>query len=84
MLQTTVVQIYRYTFQLIMMEQSLPASATWIPLSATLSTGGFEWASSGAIDLSSFAGTNTYLAFKYTGTNSDGKTWELDNITINK
>ena len=63
---------------------SAPSSATWSPLSATLSAGGFDWASSGAIDLSSYTGANTYVAFKYTGTSSDGKTWELDNITINK
>ena len=41
---------------------SLPNSATWSPLSATLSSGGFEWVSSGAIDLSSYIGTNTYVA----------------------
>jgi len=65
---------------------SLPATATWSNLSAaaTFSAGGFEWVSSGAIDLSSYTGANTYVAFKYTGTSSDGKTWELDNITINK
>ena len=63
---------------------SLPASATWSPLSAPLSSGGFEWVSSGIINLSSFSGANTYIAFKYTGTSSDGKTWELDNIIINK
>lgn len=63
---------------------SLPSSATWTQLSANLSGGGFEWASSGIIDLSSHNGANTYVAFKYTGTSSDGKTWELDNIIINK
>ena len=63
---------------------SLPATASWSPLSATLSGGGFEWVSSGGINLSSFLGANTYIAFKYTGTSSDGKTWELDNIIINK
>jgi len=63
---------------------SLPATAIWIPLSATLSSGGFEWVPSGIISLSSSLGANTHVAFKYTGTSSDGKTWELDNIIINK
>jgi len=63
---------------------SLPATATWSPLSAILSGGGFEWVSSGSINLSAFLGVNTHIAFKYTGTSSDGKTWELDNIIINK
>ena len=63
---------------------SLPSTATWSPLSATLSGGGFEWVSSGSINLSAFLGANTHIAFKYTGTSSDGKTWELDNIIINK
>ncbi|MDG1475647.1 MAG: DUF5689 domain-containing protein [Vicingaceae bacterium] len=63
---------------------SLPNTATWSQLSANLSGGGFEWVSSGIINLSSFTGANTYIAIKYTGTASDGKTWELDNIIINK
>lgn len=63
---------------------SLPATATWSPVTITLSPGGFDFVSSGLIDLSSFSGANTYIGFKYTGTNSDGKTWEVDNIIINK
>jgi len=63
---------------------SLPNTATWSQLNANLSGGGFEWVSSGVIDLSAFTGANTYVAIKYTGTGSDGKTWELDNIIINK
>ena len=63
---------------------SNPSTATWTTLSANLSGGGFEWVSSGVIDLSAFNGANTYVGFKYTGSSSDGKTWELDNIIINK
>lgn len=63
---------------------SLPATATWTPVSVNLSTGGFEFVPSGIVDLSSFLGANTCVAFKYTGSNSDGKTWEIDNIIINK
>ncbi|MGB0881827.1 MAG: DUF5689 domain-containing protein [Vicingaceae bacterium] len=63
---------------------SNPSTATWTTLSTNLSGGGFEWVSSGVIDLSAFNGANTYVGFKYTGSSSDGKTWELDNIIINK
>ena len=55
---------------------------TWNQLQATLSTGNFDWVSSGNIDLTSYAGTNTYVAFKYTGSSSDGSTWEIDEIMI--
>jgi Family of unknown function (DUF5689) len=63
---------------------SLPVTATWTPVSVNLSTGGFEFVPSGIVDLSSFLGASTYIAFKYTGTSFDGKTWEIDNIIINK
>lgn len=63
---------------------SLPATATWTPVSVNLSAGGFEFVPSGIVNLSSFLGANTYVGFKYTGSNSDGKTWEIDNIIINK
>jgi hypothetical protein len=61
---------------------SMPSTATWTPLNFTLSLGGFAFVASGSVDLSSFLGANTYVAFKYTGSNSDGKTWELDDINI--
>lgn len=61
---------------------SLPATATWTPLAPNLSTGGFTFVSSGVLSLSAFLGTNTYIAFKYTGSNTDGKTWEVDKIKI--
>lgn len=59
-----------------------PATATWTPLSPILSPGGWAWTGSGALDLSSFSSTNVRIAFKYTGTNTDGKTWEVDDIKI--
>jgi DNA/RNA endonuclease YhcR with UshA esterase domain len=61
---------------------SLPATATWAPLTVNLSAGGFAFVPSGIISLSAFLGANTHVAFKYTGTNSDGKTWEVDKIKI--
>ena len=55
---------------------------TWSLLSYPLSPGNFVFASSGAINLSAYNGTNTHIAFKYSGGTSDGATWEIDNIYI--
>lgn len=64
-----------------------PSSATWTPLSATLSpvAGNFTWTNSGPIDISSFTGAgnaNVYVAFKYTSTTTAAASWELDNVKI--
>lgn len=62
---------------------SNPNSASWTELNPVLSTGNWDFVSSGQLDISSFAGySNVYVAFKYTGSNSDGSTWEIDNILI--
>ena len=47
-------------------------------------TDNFDWTlvSSGNTDLSQFIAPSIAIAFKYTGTNSDGATWEVDNILI--
>jgi hypothetical protein len=60
-----------------------PNGATWTALPATWSTGSWAWVSSGTIDLSGYLQSNVRIAFKYTGTNSDGSTWEIDDIIIN-
>lgn len=59
-----------------------PNNATWSQLNSNLSTGAWSWVSSGLVDLSSYASSNARLAFKYNGTASDGKTWEIDDIII--
>lgn len=61
---------------------SAPSTATWTSLTFTASTGGWAWADGGPIDLSSYLSNNVYIGFRYQGSNSDGSTWELDNITI--
>ena len=62
---------------------STPATATWQPLTCTLSTGNnWIWAESGNINLSGFSGTNCYIAFKYTSTDSQAAGWEIDDITL--
>ena len=59
-----------------------PSSATWNSLNPVLSTGGWSWVSSGPIDLSLYQTGPFYIGFKYTGSTSDGSTWEVDAITI--
>lgn len=63
-----------------------PATATWIPLTATLpdaSTTNFAWVDSGTIDLSGFTGKG-YIAFKYNGSGPGGQTttFILDDVVI--
>jgi hypothetical protein len=60
-----------------------PNGFTWTALSPNLSTGAWAWVNSGVIDLSAYLQSNVRIAFKYTGSNSDGKTWEIDDIEIN-
>lgn len=62
---------------------SAPSTATWTLLPATMATvSGYVWTASGNIDLSSYITNGVYVAFKYTGTGSDGSTWEVDDIVI--
>lgn len=63
-----------------------PNNAAWLDITNTVTwdsnlTGwGFE--NTGDIDLNAFVGQSVYIAFKYTGSNSDGSTWEVDEIII--
>ncbi|MFD1552716.1 hypothetical protein DNU06_08875 [Putridiphycobacter roseus] len=59
-----------------------PNIATWATLNPILSSGGWEWVNSGIIDLSAYTNENVVIAFKYIGSSSDGKTWEIDDIVI--
>ncbi len=62
---------------------SAPSTATWTQLGVNLSTGNFLWEFGGPVSLNSYIGSNAvYIAFKYTGTNSSGSTWEVDDIVI--
>lgn len=55
---------------------------TWTAITAPLSTGtNYDWVNSGEISVTNTS-TMTYFAFKYTGTASDGKTWEIDSIFV--
>lgn len=61
-----------------------PNGATWTNLTgfANWSGGSWNWANSGEIDISSFNLANVHVAFRYQGSASDGRTWEIDNILI--
>lgn len=59
-----------------------PNAATWTALTYENSTGFFEWVSSGDIDISGIDGESVYIAFKFTSTNTESATWEIDNILI--
>jgi len=62
-----------------------PTTATWTPVTGTLSpsTGNYIWTGSGAIDISAqAAGHKIYVAFKYTSTNINASTWEVDNVKV--
>lgn len=58
---------------------------SWTNISgaATLSTGFFTWVNSTDMPIMTF-GENVHIAFKYTGSGADGRTWELDNIIIHE
>ncbi|MCH2225778.1 MAG: DUF5689 domain-containing protein [Crocinitomicaceae bacterium] len=62
-----------------------PNASSWTDISSAVnwSSGSFNFVESGIIDLSAYTVANARIAFKYTGTNSDGSTWEIDDITIN-
>ena len=47
-------------------------------------SGDWDFVSSGNIDLTQFISPTTTIAFKYTGTDSNGATWEIDNILIDE
>jgi hypothetical protein len=57
-----------------------PNSATWAPLTATLSAGGWVWTPSGNINVAGTNGTNVRLAFKFTSTDTESATWEVDEL----
>lgn len=60
----------------------LPSSANWTKLNFTLSSGNWIFVDSGSLDLSAFKHQNIRIAFKYTGSDSAGSTWEIDDILV--
>ena len=58
-----------------------PTSASWTELTYTQSSGNWDWTSA-SVDLSSYADKKVYIGFKYTSTDSQTATWEIDNVSI--
>ncbi|MCR5646181.1 MAG: chitobiase/beta-hexosaminidase C-terminal domain-containing protein [Bacteroidales bacterium] len=61
---------------------SNPATATWTELTFEKSTGSFAWAESGTIEFTGFAGTDCYIGFKYTSTETEAAAWEVDDVVL--
>ncbi len=59
-----------------------PNAADWTALTYVMSGGSWAWTESGAVDLSSFAGSAVYVAFKFTSIDTESATWEVDEIVI--
>ena len=59
-----------------------PTTATWTPLEYVMSEGNYVWAESGPISLENFEGTNCYIGFKYTSTETEAASWEIDDIML--
>lgn len=63
-----------------------PTAFTWINISDRVNwntdLGSWEMTSSGNINLSDFTGESISIAFKYVGGNSDGSTYQIDNLLL--
>lgn len=59
---------------------------SWLDISANVTwdsnTSGWGFQNTGDIDMTQFSGQTITIAFKYTGSSSDGSTWEIDDIKI--
>ena len=59
-----------------------PTEATWQEIECALSQGSWTWTESGEISLDDFSGSNCYIAFKYTSTETEAAGWEVDDILL--
>ena len=59
-----------------------PSEATWTELEFEKSSGSYAWTESGVIELNDFGGTNCYIGFKYTSTETQAAAWEVDDISL--
>ena len=64
-----------------------PNSTNWNEITnfniQNVSSGDFNWVSSGDIDLSYISGTNVHIAFKFSCNDGESKLWEIDDIILN-
>jgi hypothetical protein len=61
---------------------SSPDPNNWVLLTPTLSAGSYDDVYSSDLSLIDYIGGSAHVAFRYTGTATDGKTWQIDDITI--
>jgi hypothetical protein len=60
----------------------MPSTGTWTQLTGwTISTGSWSWVTA-SINLSSYKQSNVHIGFRYTGTSSNGSTWEIDDVKV--
>ncbi len=60
-------------------------SGTWNDITSQFTfpdPGGWSFIDAGTVDISTYTGTTTYIAFKYTSDNSSAATWEVDNVKV--
>jgi len=62
--------------------QGDPGNFDWTLLTATLSTGNWVWTASGNVNVSAIQGGEVYIAFRYTSTDTESATWEVDDVVI--
>lgn len=59
---------------------------TWTDITNlyTLDTDDFTWSlvTAGTADISAYISANTYIAFEFIGSATDGPTWEVDNVLV--
>ncbi len=64
-------------------ETGNPSDATWTEIPGfVISSGGFAWAGSGDVSLSSINASNVHIAFKYTCGTSSVPTWEITDVLL--
>ncbi len=59
-----------------------PSTASWTKLNFNTSSGNWVFVSSGIVDLSVYKTSTTRIAFKYTGSDTSGSTWEVDDVFV--
>ena len=60
----------------------LPQTASWTQLSPALSGGSYVYVNSGALSLVPYKTNNTHIGFKYIGTGSVGRAWQVDDVMV--
>ena len=60
-------------------------SGTWNDITSQFTfpdPGGWSFIDAGTVDISTYTGSTTYIAFKYTSDNTAAATWEVDNVLV--